>query len=61
MFPFPKVVVFELTSISVIPLSMQQLNYIHEIDPTAEANGLSQALPASEIWSRGSRNRKYAY
>ncbi|KAH6872106.1 hypothetical protein BKA70DRAFT_1449073 [Coprinopsis sp. MPI-PUGE-AT-0042] len=40
----------------VLPLLPQQLNYISDVDPESEANGLSQALPFSGIWNRGSRN-----
>ncbi|KAH6891577.1 hypothetical protein BKA70DRAFT_1234167 [Coprinopsis sp. MPI-PUGE-AT-0042] len=39
------------------PLSPEQLVYISDFDRDAEANlGLSQALPSSGIWMRGSRD-----
>ncbi|KAH6871257.1 hypothetical protein BKA70DRAFT_1241897 [Coprinopsis sp. MPI-PUGE-AT-0042] len=37
----------------VLPLLPQQLNYISDVDPESEANGLSQALPFSGIGTEG--------
>ncbi|KAH6868957.1 hypothetical protein BKA70DRAFT_1452312 [Coprinopsis sp. MPI-PUGE-AT-0042] len=40
----------------LLPLPSEQLNYICNVDPAQDSNGLSNALPFSGIWSRGSRN-----